>query len=163
MVPGMATTKITITLPDEQIQSIRELVAAGKAESLSGFVKHAVEVGLFDMAGCEERRPKAYATRMSKQVEGGYRTGDTHLRSGRLSGGKSFDFSEDERLAAGYLYLPVDLLVLNDPKRKILNRMLWCELYTERQELARTQAQIAHSLLQIVPLEPALAQVLEAE
>jgi Arc/MetJ-type ribon-helix-helix transcriptional regulator len=51
MVFGMATTKVTITLPDEQIQSIRELVAAGKADSLSGFIKHAVEVGLFDVAG----------------------------------------------------------------------------------------------------------------
>jgi Arc/MetJ-type ribon-helix-helix transcriptional regulator len=47
----MATTKITITLPDEQIDAIRELVAAGKANSLSGFVKHAVAVGLFDAAG----------------------------------------------------------------------------------------------------------------
>jgi Arc/MetJ-type ribon-helix-helix transcriptional regulator len=47
----MATTKITITLPDEQIRSIRELVAAGKAGSVSAFVKHSVEVGLFDAAG----------------------------------------------------------------------------------------------------------------
>lgn len=48
MVFGMATTKITITLPDDQIQSIRELVAAGKAGSVSAFVKHAVAVGLSD-------------------------------------------------------------------------------------------------------------------
>ena len=47
----MATSKITITLPDEQLQSIRELVAAGKAASLSAFIKHAVAVGLFDAAG----------------------------------------------------------------------------------------------------------------
>jgi len=51
MVFGMATTKITITLPDDQIRSIRELVAAGKATSLSSFVKNAVSVGLFDAAG----------------------------------------------------------------------------------------------------------------
>jgi Arc/MetJ-type ribon-helix-helix transcriptional regulator len=51
MVFGMATTKITITLPDDQIQSIRELVAAGKAGSVSAFVKSAVAVGLFDAAG----------------------------------------------------------------------------------------------------------------
>jgi Arc/MetJ-type ribon-helix-helix transcriptional regulator len=51
MVFGMATTKITITLPDEQIQSIRDLVAAGKAGSVSAFVRHSVEVGLFDAAG----------------------------------------------------------------------------------------------------------------
>jgi Arc/MetJ-type ribon-helix-helix transcriptional regulator len=47
----MATTKITITLPDDQIHSIRELVAAGKAGSVSAFVKHSVAVGLFDAAG----------------------------------------------------------------------------------------------------------------
>ena len=51
MVFGMATTKITITLPDEQIDSIRELVAAGRTSSVSAFVKHAVGVGLFDAAG----------------------------------------------------------------------------------------------------------------
>ena len=51
MVFGMATTRITITLPDDQIYSIRELVAAGKAGSVSAFVKHAVAVGLFDAAG----------------------------------------------------------------------------------------------------------------
>jgi Arc/MetJ-type ribon-helix-helix transcriptional regulator len=51
MVFSMATTKITITLPDEQIHSIRELVAAGKAGSVSAFVKHAVAIGLFDAAG----------------------------------------------------------------------------------------------------------------
>jgi Arc/MetJ-type ribon-helix-helix transcriptional regulator len=38
MVPDMATTRITVTLPDEQIHSIPELVAAGKAGSVSGFV-----------------------------------------------------------------------------------------------------------------------------
>jgi Arc/MetJ-type ribon-helix-helix transcriptional regulator len=51
MVFGMATMKITVTLPDDQVRAIRELVAAGKAASLSAFVKHAVTVGLFDAAG----------------------------------------------------------------------------------------------------------------
>ena len=51
MVFGMATTKITITLPDDHLRSIRELVAAGKAGSVSAFVTHAVAVGLFDAAG----------------------------------------------------------------------------------------------------------------
>jgi Arc/MetJ-type ribon-helix-helix transcriptional regulator len=51
MVFGMATTKITVTLPDNQIHSIRELVAAGNADSVSAFVKDAVEVALFDAAG----------------------------------------------------------------------------------------------------------------
>jgi Arc/MetJ-type ribon-helix-helix transcriptional regulator len=54
MVFGMATTKITITLPDDQIHSIRELVAAGRAVSVSAFVKHSVAVGLFDAAGWRE-------------------------------------------------------------------------------------------------------------
>jgi Arc/MetJ-type ribon-helix-helix transcriptional regulator len=51
MVIGMATTKITITLPDDQVQAIRELVAAGKASTVSGFVQHAVGIALFDAAG----------------------------------------------------------------------------------------------------------------
>jgi Arc/MetJ-type ribon-helix-helix transcriptional regulator len=51
MVFGMATTKITITLEDDQVRAIREYVGAGKAASVSGFVKHAVGVALFDAAG----------------------------------------------------------------------------------------------------------------
>ena len=47
----MATTKITVALPDGQLQSIRKLVAAGKAGSVSAFLKHAVVVGLFDAVG----------------------------------------------------------------------------------------------------------------
>ena len=51
MANGMATTKVTITLEDEQLAAIRTLVANGKAESTSGFVKHAVGVSLSDIAG----------------------------------------------------------------------------------------------------------------
>jgi Arc/MetJ-type ribon-helix-helix transcriptional regulator len=47
----MATTKVTVTLEDEQLASIRALVESGKAESVSGFVKHAVNVSLADVAG----------------------------------------------------------------------------------------------------------------
>ena len=54
MVPGMATTKITITLPDEQINEIRSLVEAGEAANVSAFVKHAVGVALSDAAGWRE-------------------------------------------------------------------------------------------------------------
>jgi Arc/MetJ-type ribon-helix-helix transcriptional regulator len=54
MVFGMATTKITITLQDEQVENIRALVAAGQAASVSGFVQHAVRVALFDAAGWKE-------------------------------------------------------------------------------------------------------------
>jgi len=51
MVAGMATKKITITLEAEQLDRVRELVEAGKASSVSGFVQHAVGVSLDDIAG----------------------------------------------------------------------------------------------------------------
>jgi Arc/MetJ-type ribon-helix-helix transcriptional regulator len=51
MVIGMATTKVTITLDEEQLARIRGLVSAGKAASISGFVQHAVSVALDDVAG----------------------------------------------------------------------------------------------------------------
>ena len=54
MVFGMATTKITITIEDHQLAEVRALVAAGAAASVSGFVKHAVGVALFDAAGWRE-------------------------------------------------------------------------------------------------------------
>jgi hypothetical protein len=47
----MATTKITITVENEQLQAIQNLIATGKAESVSGFVKHALAVSLADVAG----------------------------------------------------------------------------------------------------------------
>lgn len=50
----MATTKITITLPDDQLEEVRALVAAGAATRVSGFVKHAVGIALFDAAGWKE-------------------------------------------------------------------------------------------------------------
>jgi Arc/MetJ-type ribon-helix-helix transcriptional regulator len=54
MVIGMATSKITITLPKDQIEEIRALVIAGKASSISAFVKHAVGVALCDATGWSE-------------------------------------------------------------------------------------------------------------
>lgn len=51
MVNGMATKKVTITLDVEQLREIQALVAAGKLESVSGFVQHAVSTSLADMAG----------------------------------------------------------------------------------------------------------------
>ena len=54
MVSGMATTKITITLEDNQLDEIRALVATGAAANVSAFVKHAVGVALFDAAGWRE-------------------------------------------------------------------------------------------------------------
>jgi hypothetical protein len=54
MVFGMATTKVTITLENDQVDEIRALVAARQAPSVSAFVKHAVGVALFDAAGWRE-------------------------------------------------------------------------------------------------------------
>ena len=51
MVISMATSKITVTIPNEQLAEIRALVAAGASASISGFVKHAVGIALFDAAG----------------------------------------------------------------------------------------------------------------
>jgi Arc/MetJ-type ribon-helix-helix transcriptional regulator len=51
MVIGMATTKVTITVEEQQLAAIRKLVSVGKAQSVSGFVKHAVDVALADVAG----------------------------------------------------------------------------------------------------------------
>jgi Arc/MetJ-type ribon-helix-helix transcriptional regulator len=61
MVLGMATTKITITLRDDQIEEIRALVAAGQATSVSGFVQHAVGIALNDAAGWGELLEEAIA------------------------------------------------------------------------------------------------------
>jgi Arc/MetJ-type ribon-helix-helix transcriptional regulator len=46
----MATTKITITLPDRQLAEIRKRVRNGESQSVSGFVKRAVEASLDDSA-----------------------------------------------------------------------------------------------------------------
>ena len=51
MVNGMATVKVTITLDEDRLRAIRDLVAAGKAASVSGFVQHAVSIALLDVAG----------------------------------------------------------------------------------------------------------------
>ena len=54
MVTGMATTKVTITLDDDQLEEIRGFVANGKSSSVSAFVKHAVDIALHDAAGWKE-------------------------------------------------------------------------------------------------------------
>jgi Arc/MetJ-type ribon-helix-helix transcriptional regulator len=51
MVIGMATRKVTVTLDEDQVTRIRDLVGAGQATSVSGFVQHAVGVTLDDVAG----------------------------------------------------------------------------------------------------------------
>lgn len=59
MVFDMATTKITITLPTEQVTQIGELVNAGKSPNVSAFVKHAVGIALSDAAGWKEMLQEA--------------------------------------------------------------------------------------------------------
>ena len=54
MVFSMATTKITITLQNGQVEAIRALVAGGRAANVSAFVQHAVGVALFDAEGWRE-------------------------------------------------------------------------------------------------------------
>jgi Arc/MetJ-type ribon-helix-helix transcriptional regulator len=54
MVFGMATSKITITIPDEQLDAIRTLVAGGQATSVSAFVKHSIGMALYDAAGWKQ-------------------------------------------------------------------------------------------------------------
>lgn len=51
MVIGMASKKVTITLDEEQVRQIRDLVTTGRAPSVSGFVQHAVDVAFDDIAG----------------------------------------------------------------------------------------------------------------
>lgn len=51
MVIGMASCKVTVTLPEDQLDRIRALVAARSAASISGFVQHAVSIALDDVAG----------------------------------------------------------------------------------------------------------------
>jgi Arc/MetJ-type ribon-helix-helix transcriptional regulator len=54
MVFGMATTKITVTIENGQLEEMRAIVEAGTAASVSAFVKHAIGVALFDAAGWRE-------------------------------------------------------------------------------------------------------------
>jgi Arc/MetJ-type ribon-helix-helix transcriptional regulator len=51
MAIGMAHQKITVTIGEEEVARIRQLVADGRAASVSGFVQHAVGVALDDVAG----------------------------------------------------------------------------------------------------------------
>lgn len=46
MVIGMATTKITITVPDAQLFEIKKRVKAREARSISGFIQRAVQKSL---------------------------------------------------------------------------------------------------------------------
>jgi len=78
MVIGMATTKVTITLPDRQLEEIRKRVAAQESPTISGFIQQAVqkslqntaaframiEEGLNATGGPPKPRERAWAKRM---------------------------------------------------------------------------------------------------
>lgn len=49
MVTGMAMKKITVTLPTDQVDVIKALVAEGQSSSVSGFVQHAVQLAIEDV------------------------------------------------------------------------------------------------------------------
>jgi len=52
MVTGMANMrKVTVTLPNDQVEAISRLVSTGASASVSGFVQHAVGIALDDVAG----------------------------------------------------------------------------------------------------------------
>ncbi|MCL2466203.1 MAG: hypothetical protein FWF02_04840 [Micrococcales bacterium] len=55
------TRKVTVTLPHSSLLAIQELVATGKADSVSGFVQHAVRVSLDDVAGWGQMLAEALA------------------------------------------------------------------------------------------------------
>ena len=57
----MATVKVTVTIPEDQLHAIRELVDVGQARSVSGFVQHAIGVSLDDAAGWEQMLDDALA------------------------------------------------------------------------------------------------------
>ncbi len=50
MVNGMATVKITTTLPNRQLAEIRKRVAARESASVSGFIQQAVQKSLDNAA-----------------------------------------------------------------------------------------------------------------
>ena len=55
----MASVKITVTVPEAQLRAMRELVEAGRATSVSGFVQHAISVSLDDASGWQEMLDEA--------------------------------------------------------------------------------------------------------
>lgn len=85
---GMATTKITITLDDEQVAAIRALVESGKADSVSAFVKHAVSVSLADVAGWGAMLARALKETGGPLTAKERAWADSILQSGTRSKGK---------------------------------------------------------------------------
>ncbi len=57
----MASVKVTVTVPEQQLQAIRDLVAHNQVASVSGFVQHAIDVALDDVAGWQRTLDEALA------------------------------------------------------------------------------------------------------
>lgn len=57
----MASVKVTVTMPEEQLAAIRQLVSDHKTPTVSGFIQHAVSVSLDDVAGWQAALDDALA------------------------------------------------------------------------------------------------------
>ncbi|HEX2039229.1 MAG TPA: hypothetical protein VHF47_05790 [Acidimicrobiales bacterium] len=79
----MATKKVTVTLDEEQLEQVRQLVATGKSSSVSGFVQHAVAVSLDDVAGWSDMLAEALAQTGGKLTKDERAWADTVLGTGR--------------------------------------------------------------------------------
>jgi Arc/MetJ-type ribon-helix-helix transcriptional regulator len=86
MVVGMATRKVTITLEESALARIHDLVTQGAANSLSGFVKHAVAVALDDLAGWEAVLADGLATTGGDLTDEERAWADTVLGTGATTG-----------------------------------------------------------------------------
>ncbi len=86
---GMATTtKITITLPDAQLDEIRAIVATGGSPSISAFVKHAVGIAISDAAGWREMLTDALRQTGGQLTKGERAWADKILVAGKKKGGR---------------------------------------------------------------------------
>lgn len=81
----MASRKVTITIPDEQLASIRELVGHGKSDSVSAFVRHAIALALDDVAGWQQSLDDALARTGGPLTDDERRWADQAIRSTRRS------------------------------------------------------------------------------
>jgi Arc/MetJ-type ribon-helix-helix transcriptional regulator len=81
----MSSRKVTVTIPDEQLAAIRQLVAEDRSPSVSGFVQHAVAVALDDVAGWQYTLDEALADSGGPLTEEERRWADEVLARGSRS------------------------------------------------------------------------------
>ncbi len=82
MLFGMATRKVTITIDEHDLATMKAMVAAGKARSVSAFVQHAIRVSLDDVVQWETELALALA------ATGGPLTGDERRWADMILDGK---------------------------------------------------------------------------